>query len=124
MQETRVWSLGQEEPLGKRTATHSCILTWRIPWTEEPGETEVHGVMKSQTQLSNLTLALFSGFELELKDVLGAYTQILRGCGKMGKLFRCIFQAEKSGEQIQENTECAYKGIMTYTSEYISWVDG
>ena len=85
---------------------------------------EVHGVMKRQTQLSNLTFALFSGFELELKDVLGAYTQRLRGCGKMGKLFRRIFQAEKSGEQIQENTECAYKGIMTDTSEYIFWVEG
>ena len=85
---------------------------------------EVHGVMKMKTQLSNLTFALFSGFELELKDVLGAYTQRLRGCGKMGKLFRCIFQAEKSGEQIQENTECAYKGIMTDTSEYIFWVEG
>ena len=42
----------------------------------------------------------------------------------MGKLFRRVFQAEKSGEQIQENTECAYKGIMTDTSEYISWVEG
>lgn len=44
----------------------------------------------------------------------------------MGKLFRHIFQAEKSGEQtkIQESTECTYKGIMTDTSEYISWVEG
>ena len=32
-----VWSLGQEDPLEKEMATHSCILTWRIPWTEEPG---------------------------------------------------------------------------------------
>ena len=37
MQETQVQSLGQEDPLDKRTATHSNILAWRIPWTEEPG---------------------------------------------------------------------------------------
>ena len=36
MQETWVWSLGQEEPLEKGMATHSCILAWRIPWTERP----------------------------------------------------------------------------------------
>ena len=36
-QETRVWSLCQEDPLGKGMATHSSILAWRIPWTEEPG---------------------------------------------------------------------------------------
>ena len=37
VQETRVQSMGQEDPLEKRMATHSSILTWRIPWTEEPG---------------------------------------------------------------------------------------
>ena len=37
MQEARVQSLGQEDPLEKEMATHSSILAWRIPWTEEPG---------------------------------------------------------------------------------------
>ena len=37
MQETWVQSLGWEDPLEKETATHSTILAWRIPWTEEPG---------------------------------------------------------------------------------------
>ena len=37
MQETRVQSLGWEDPLEKEMATHSSILAWRIPWTEEPG---------------------------------------------------------------------------------------
>ena len=37
MQETQVQSLGQEDPLEKEMATHSRILAWRIPWTEEPG---------------------------------------------------------------------------------------
>ena len=37
MQETRVRSLGQEDLLEKKMATHSKILAWEIPWTEEPG---------------------------------------------------------------------------------------
>ena len=37
MQETRVRPLGQEDPLEKKMATHSSILAWEIPWTEEPG---------------------------------------------------------------------------------------
>ena len=37
VQETRVQSLGQEDPLEKGMATHSSILAWRILWTEEPG---------------------------------------------------------------------------------------
>ena len=43
MQETQVRSLGQEDPLEKETATHSSILAWRIPWTEEPGELQFMG---------------------------------------------------------------------------------
>ena len=37
MQEMRVQSLGQEDPLEEEMATHSRVLSWRIPWTEEPG---------------------------------------------------------------------------------------
>ena len=37
MQETWAQSLGREDPLEKGMATHSSILAWRIPWTEEPG---------------------------------------------------------------------------------------
>ena len=46
MQETRVWSLGQEDPLEEKMATHSSILTWRISWTEEPGRLEPLGLQK------------------------------------------------------------------------------
>ena len=38
IQETQVQSLDQEDLLGKGMATHSSILAWKIPWTEEPGE--------------------------------------------------------------------------------------
>ena len=43
MQETWVRSLGQEDPLEKEMATHSSILAWRIPWTEEPGGLQATG---------------------------------------------------------------------------------
>ena len=43
MQEARVWSLGWEDPLEKEIVTHSSILAWRIPWTEEPGRLQSTG---------------------------------------------------------------------------------
>ena len=51
MQETWVQSLGWDDPLEKGMATHSSILTWRIPWTEEPGGQSMGS--QRQTQLSN-----------------------------------------------------------------------
>ena len=44
MKETWVQSLGWEDPLEKGTATHSSILAWRIPWTEEPGGLQFTGL--------------------------------------------------------------------------------
>ena len=55
MQETWVQSAGWEDPLEKEMATHSSILTWRIPRTEEPGRATVHGAAKSQIRLSTFT---------------------------------------------------------------------
>ena len=43
MQEIQVRSLGQEDPLEEGMATHSSILAWRIPWTEEPGRLQSMG---------------------------------------------------------------------------------
>ena len=55
MQETRVQTLGQEDSLEKEMATHSSILAWEIPWTEESGGLQSIGSQKSQTRLSNET---------------------------------------------------------------------
>ena len=44
MQETWVWSLGQEDPLEKEVATHSTILPWEISWTEKPGVLQSMGL--------------------------------------------------------------------------------
>ena len=52
VQETQVQSLGQEDPLEGEMATHSSLLAWRIPWTEEPGRLQSMG-SQSQTWLSD-----------------------------------------------------------------------
>ena len=49
MQETQVWFLGREDLLEKEMATHSSILAWRIPWTEEPGGLQSTGLQESDT---------------------------------------------------------------------------
>ena len=46
MQENRIQSLGQEDPLEKGKATHSSILIWRIPWTEKPGKLQSMGFQR------------------------------------------------------------------------------
>ena len=53
MQETWLWSLQREDPLEEGMATHSSILAWRIPMDREAWLATVHGVTKSQMQLSN-----------------------------------------------------------------------
>ena len=46
VQEIQIRSLGREDPLEKEMATHSSILTWRIPWTEEPGRLQSTGLQR------------------------------------------------------------------------------
>ena len=46
VQQTEVPSLGQEDPLEEGMATHSSILAWRIPWTEEPGRLQSVGLQR------------------------------------------------------------------------------
>ena len=54
MQDTWVWSLGQEVPLQKEMAAHSSTLAWGIPWTEEPGGIQSMGLQKSWTHTNQL----------------------------------------------------------------------
>ena len=64
-QKTWVQSLGWKDPLEKEMATHSSILAWRIPWTEEPGI--LYGVMKSWIRLSDFTFTFhFHALEKEM----------------------------------------------------------
>ena len=58
MWETWVLSLGWEDSLEKGMITHSSILIWRIPWTEETGGLQSTGLPKSQDRTEQLTLSL------------------------------------------------------------------
>ena len=65
MEETRVQSLGQEDPLEKEMATHASTVAWKIPWTEEPGGLQSMG-SQSRIQLSD--------FALTFKESLKSFT--------------------------------------------------
>ena len=66
MQETRVQSLDWEDPLQKGMATHSKILAWRIPRTEEPGGLQSMGSQK--VRYDQVTISLFLSFNTSLCD--------------------------------------------------------
>ena len=53
MQQTRVQLLGWEDPLEEEMASHSSILAWKIPWTDEPGRLQSMGSQKIQIQPSD-----------------------------------------------------------------------
>ena len=55
MQDTWVPSLGREDPLEKEVATHTSILAWEVPWTEEPGGLQSMGLQKSRYMAERLT---------------------------------------------------------------------
>ena len=50
---------GREDPVEKEMETHSGILAWRIPWTEEPGRLQFMGLQKKSDMTEQLTLSLF-----------------------------------------------------------------
>ena len=54
VKKTRVWPLGQEDPLEEEMATNSSILVWRIPWTEEPGRLQFMGLQGVRHDWSDL----------------------------------------------------------------------
>ena len=66
MQETWVQSLGQENPLEKEMATHSAVLAWEIPRTEEPGGLQSMELQESHTQLHK-TKCFLQNIEIKLK---------------------------------------------------------
>ena len=76
MQGTRVRSLGWEDLLKKETATHSSILAWEIPLTEEPGGLQSMVSQKSQMQLSTLT----SKYKLQQLQIQVLKVKVTRSC--------------------------------------------
>ena len=60
MRETRVWSLGWEDPLEEEMATHSSTLAWRIPWREEPGRLQSMGLQRAGHEWATLLTYLLA----------------------------------------------------------------
>ena len=72
MQETQVQFLGEENPLEKETATHSGILAWRVPWTEEPVGLQSMGVTNSRTEQLTHTHSTTTIFSMLLQHYFAA----------------------------------------------------
>ena len=79
-QELRVLSLGQEDPLEEEMTTHSSILAWRIPWTEEPG-----GLQSMGSQESAMTKQLSTHTNVSIKDLTAIFITIELGLWILGR---------------------------------------
>ena len=78
MQETWVQSLGREDPLEKEMATHSSILAWRIPWTEEPGGLQSTGSQRvGHDWVTSLSLSLVAQMVKHLSTMRETWVQSL-----------------------------------------------
>ena len=68
-----LWSLGQKDPLAKGMATHSSILAWRIPWTEEPGRLQSMGSQRAGHDWSDLAWTHARTGGLSAKNITNAH---------------------------------------------------
>ena len=77
MQETWVQSLGWEDLLEKEMATHSSVLAWKIPWTEEPGRLQSMGSQKVRHDLATSLHSFHSLHSLSLEKEMATHSSIL-----------------------------------------------
>ena len=89
MQETWVGSLGWEDTLEEGIATHSNILVWRIPQTEEPGGLQSIGSQKSWTQLNQLSMQAHTYINTHIKIVLTLISYFVKNVMSIGNCFTC-----------------------------------
>ena len=79
VQKTQIYSLGQEEALKKEMATHSSILAWRIPWTEEPDGLQSMGCKQSDmTEQLTLSLSIYIYSFPDFFSLIGYYRILSR----------------------------------------------
>ena len=81
MQETRVRSLGGENSMEEEMATHSSILAWRIPWTEEPGELQFMGLQRDSIRTQSCPSLLLTQFSFPsfLQQLLSRFYVLRQG---------------------------------------------
>ena len=75
MQETRVQSLGQEDPLEKEMVTHSSILVWRSPWTEEPGGLQSRGLQRVRLDWQTNTFMVIVSITTFIIFIISGFTK-------------------------------------------------
>ena len=95
MQETWVWSLGQEDSLKKKMATHSSILAWKIPWTEEPDGLQSTGSQRVGHDWETSLHFTKSNDWYRVGKALGWWRQRLRHhtlWRLQGSIFSCLFE--------------------------------
>ena len=97
MWETRVQSLGQEDPLEKEMATHSSILAWRIPWTEEPGRVQSMGSQRVRhNRATKLSLSL---------SYLNQFSSVAQSCPTLCDPMNCSTPGLPVHHQLPEFTQ-------------------
>ena len=87
MQETQVRSLGWEDPLEKEMVTHSSILAWRIPWTEEPGRLQSMG--RKESDMTERLHFHFT-FTVYLEHPATQHPQLLRPAGGTNDVYGIV----------------------------------
>ena len=113
MRETQVWSLGREDSLENGLATHSSILAWRIPWTEEPGGLQS---MESQRIRHNWVTNTFSTYREPIYEMyafikyINKYKHTTHQCS----LMRSYKNPGKSDTQSGHNMNWTWKIPLTY----------
>ena len=96
MRETHVRSLGQEDPLEKKMATHSSTLAWKIPWTEKPGRVRSMGSKRVGHDLAT-SLHFTLLYEVNIQEEQDGKAdgesclQLLQNCPHMGPIVVLIF---------------------------------
>ena len=87
IQETWVWFLHQQDPLKEGMATHSSILAWRIPWSEESGRLQSMGVTESDMTELTQHFVHIKGYRIDQPQAWGSavstrWVKLGDGCGK------------------------------------------
>ena len=99
VQETRVRSLGQEDPLEKEMATHSSILAWKVPWTEEPGGLQSMGSQIAghdwATNTCTYTLVVFLLKQSDFNPRLSNLFPVFRWNNDLGRLLKLSLPSQE-----------------------------
>ena len=134
--ETWVCSLGWEGPLEKEMATHSSILAWRIPWTEELGELQSTGRKESDTterlhfhfqKWDIILLSLFNHLQMLFIESLNVFSTVSRFSLEISFVHNpCLFQLRRS-DMISSESDTAGSHLFYRNKQYhhgIVWSTG